>query len=75
MYILCILSDYGTVLWLKYWMLWLILKSFPSHAIRYNMLVNPTGKPHAFRGVDWVEEFNNLLTKVQLYRLAHAMIP
>ncbi|KZT63654.1 hypothetical protein DAEQUDRAFT_680002, partial [Daedalea quercina L-15889] len=31
--------------------------------IRYNMPVNPTGKAHAFRGVDWVEEFNNLLTK------------
>ncbi|KAH9833452.1 uncharacterized protein C8Q71DRAFT_909496 [Rhodofomes roseus] len=32
-------------------------------AIRLNMLVNPKGKPDSFRGVDWVEEFNNLLTK------------
>ncbi|KAF5313897.1 hypothetical protein D9619_013000 [Psilocybe cf. subviscida] len=35
------------------------------HAIRYNILVNPTGKPGAFRGVDWVEEsMINLFTKV-----------
>ncbi|KAH9929412.1 uncharacterized protein B0H18DRAFT_1209856, partial [Fomitopsis serialis] len=33
------------------------------HAIRYNILVNPTGKPHAFRGVDWVVELMNLFTK------------
>lgn len=33
-------------------------------AIRYNMLVNPKGKPACFRAVDWVQEFNNLLTKV-----------
>ena len=39
------------------------------------MLVNPTGKAHAFRGVDWVEEFNNLLTKVQLCSLAHTVSP
>ncbi|KAH9917708.1 uncharacterized protein B0H18DRAFT_938256 [Fomitopsis serialis] len=33
------------------------------HAIRYNLLVNPTGKAHAFRGVDWVVELINLFTK------------
>ncbi|KAH9910274.1 uncharacterized protein B0H18DRAFT_886791, partial [Fomitopsis serialis] len=27
------------------------------------ILVNPTGKPHAFRGVDWVVELMNLFTK------------
>ncbi|EPS93387.1 hypothetical protein FOMPIDRAFT_1136238, partial [Fomitopsis schrenkii] len=32
-------------------------------AIRLHMLVNPTGKPHAFRGVDWVVELMNLFTK------------
>ncbi|OBZ72547.1 hypothetical protein A0H81_07974 [Grifola frondosa] len=32
-------------------------------AIRYNMLVNPTGKPHHSRGVDWVIELINLYTK------------
>lgn len=35
-----------------------------SRAIRLHMLVNPTGKPHAFRGVDWVVELMNLFTKV-----------
>lgn len=35
------------------------------HAIRYNMLVNPSGKPGKFRAVDWVEEsMINLYTKV-----------
>jgi hypothetical protein len=38
--------------------------SLPSHAIRYNMLVNPTGKPGVFRAPDWVQEHNNLKTKV-----------
>jgi hypothetical protein len=33
-------------------------------AIWYNMLVNPTGKPNVFRGVDWVVELLNLFTKV-----------
>jgi hypothetical protein len=36
-----------------------------SKAIRYNILVNPTGKPGAFRGVDWVVELHNLFTKVE----------
>ncbi|KIP02701.1 hypothetical protein PHLGIDRAFT_41918, partial [Phlebiopsis gigantea 11061_1 CR5-6] len=31
--------------------------------IRYNMFVNPTGKPHQFRAVDWVIELQNLYTK------------
>jgi hypothetical protein len=35
------------------------------HAIRYNILVNPTGQERKFRGVDWVEEtWINLYTKV-----------
>ncbi|KAM6492216.1 hypothetical protein JOM56_011940 [Amanita muscaria] len=33
-------------------------------AIRYNMLVNPTGKPGKFRGVDWVVEGYNCEIKV-----------
>lgn len=33
-------------------------------AIRYNILVNPSGKPHAFRAVDWIVELLNLLIKV-----------
>ncbi|KAI0084796.1 hypothetical protein BDY19DRAFT_987352 [Irpex rosettiformis] len=32
-------------------------------AIRYNMLVNPTGKPNHFRAVDWMVELLNLYTK------------
>ncbi|KAA1479733.1 hypothetical protein DENSPDRAFT_789531 [Dentipellis sp. KUC8613] len=32
-------------------------------AVRYNMLVNPTGREHQFRAVDWVVELNNLFTK------------
>ncbi|KAI0083688.1 hypothetical protein BDY19DRAFT_899903 [Irpex rosettiformis] len=33
------------------------------HAIRYNMLVNPTGREHHFRAVDWVVELMNLFIK------------
>ncbi|KAG1829034.1 hypothetical protein DFJ58DRAFT_719737 [Suillus subalutaceus] len=32
--------------------------------IRLNLLCNPTGKPNAFRAVDWLVEQNNLCTKV-----------
>ena len=35
-------------------------------AIRYNILVNPTGKEGAFRALDWVQEFHNLQTKVRV---------
>ncbi|KAF6746612.1 hypothetical protein DFP72DRAFT_992806 [Ephemerocybe angulata] len=35
-----------------------------ARIIRMNWLVNPTGRPHAFRGVDWLVERNNLYTKV-----------
>jgi len=35
-----------------------------SHAIRMHILVNPTGKPGKFRGVDWWVEHNNLYLKV-----------
>ncbi|OJT02517.1 hypothetical protein TRAPUB_6934 [Trametes pubescens] len=34
------------------------------YAIRYNILVNPTGKPHAFRAIDWIVELLNLYIKV-----------
>ena len=33
-------------------------------AIRYNILINPTGKPGKFRGVDWVVESHNCEIKV-----------
>ncbi|KAH6879606.1 hypothetical protein BKA70DRAFT_1127231, partial [Coprinopsis sp. MPI-PUGE-AT-0042] len=32
-------------------------------AVRYSMLVNPTGKRMGWRGVDWVIEHNNLYIK------------
>ncbi|KAI0682096.1 hypothetical protein BC835DRAFT_1409649 [Cytidiella melzeri] len=32
-------------------------------AVRYNMLVNPTGRAHHFRAVDWVVELLNLFIK------------
>ncbi|KAI0685472.1 hypothetical protein BC835DRAFT_1290053, partial [Cytidiella melzeri] len=32
-------------------------------AIRYNMLVNPTGRDQHFRAVDWVVELLNLFIK------------
>jgi hypothetical protein len=35
-----------------------------SDIIRKNWLVNPTGKPNEWRGVDWLVERNNLYTKV-----------
>jgi hypothetical protein len=34
--------------------------------IRLNWLCNPTGKPHAFRAIDWLVERNNLYTKVRI---------
>ncbi|KAI0052951.1 hypothetical protein FA95DRAFT_1482269 [Auriscalpium vulgare] len=34
-----------------------------KRAVRYNCLVNPTGKPNEFRAVDWLVELNNLFTK------------
>ncbi|KAM6503721.1 hypothetical protein JOM56_000664 [Amanita muscaria] len=33
-------------------------------AIRYNILINPTGKPAKFRAVDWLVELHNLDSKV-----------
>ncbi|KAJ3522613.1 hypothetical protein NM688_g8849 [Phlebia brevispora] len=33
-------------------------------AVRYSMLINPTGKPGCFRAVDWCMELNNLYTKI-----------
>ncbi|KAI9066923.1 hypothetical protein FKP32DRAFT_1551960, partial [Trametes sanguinea] len=33
-------------------------------AVRYNILVNPLGKPHHFRAVDWIIELLNLYIKV-----------
>ncbi|KAI5982307.1 hypothetical protein EDD15DRAFT_2377924 [Pisolithus albus] len=35
------------------------------HAIRYHVLVNPTGRPMKWRAVDWCVELNNLFTKVK----------
>ncbi|KAH8976432.1 hypothetical protein EDB92DRAFT_1938755 [Lactarius akahatsu] len=35
-----------------------------SQIVRMNMLCNPTGKPNAFRPVDWLVERNNLYMKV-----------
>ncbi|KAG1906319.1 uncharacterized protein F5891DRAFT_1182571 [Suillus fuscotomentosus] len=40
---------------------------FPAglkHAVRYHILVNPTGKPMKWRAVDWCVELNNLFMKV-----------
>src|SRR6185295_970894 len=34
-----------------------------SEIVRQNWLVNPTGKPDGFRGVDWVVERNNYMHK------------
>lgn len=34
-----------------------------AHAVRMGWLVNPTGKVGCWRGVDWVVEYNNLLTR------------
>ncbi|KAG1803053.1 hypothetical protein EV424DRAFT_1474635 [Suillus variegatus] len=35
-----------------------------KRAVRYHILINPTGKKGKFRGVDWCVELNNLFTKV-----------
>ncbi|KZP32767.1 hypothetical protein FIBSPDRAFT_670214, partial [Athelia psychrophila] len=31
--------------------------------VRYNLMVNPTGKEGHWRGADWVEEANNMFAK------------
>ena len=36
----------------------------PRRAIRYSILVNPTGKKGKFHAIDWCVEFNNLFMKV-----------
>jgi hypothetical protein len=36
-----------------------------SHLIRYNILINPTGKPGKFRAVDWCVELHNYYIKVK----------
>jgi hypothetical protein len=44
-----------------------VLNFHRRYTVCYNMLVNPTGKPGNFRGIDWVEEsMINLYTKVYL---------
>lgn len=43
-----------------------MLKHTYRRIIRMNWLCNPTGKPGAFRGVDWLVERNNLYTKVEV---------
>jgi len=35
-----------------------------SHAVRMNILCNPTGKKGHFRPIDWIIEHNNLYIKV-----------
>ncbi|KAI0704920.1 hypothetical protein BC835DRAFT_1261854, partial [Cytidiella melzeri] len=43
-----------------------LYKVYPEglrRAVRYNILVNPTGKSHQFRAVDWVVELLNLFIK------------
>jgi hypothetical protein len=63
MYILCTQIDYGKNSLIMVLLADLDLLS--SKAVRYNVLVNPTGLPGKFRGVDWVEEsMINLYTKV-----------
>lgn len=46
-----------------------------SKAVRYNILVNPSGQDGKSRGVDWLVELNNLFTKVtahcQQYTCTH----
>ncbi|KAI6134580.1 hypothetical protein EDD17DRAFT_1783097 [Pisolithus thermaeus] len=34
-------------------------------AVRYHILINPTGRPMKWRAVDWCVELNNLFTKVK----------
>ncbi|KAJ8591097.1 hypothetical protein M405DRAFT_932356 [Rhizopogon salebrosus TDB-379] len=36
-----------------------------KRAVRYHILVNPTGKKMSWRAVDWCVELNNLFTKVK----------
>ncbi|KIJ06726.1 hypothetical protein PAXINDRAFT_91576, partial [Paxillus involutus ATCC 200175] len=35
-------------------------------AVRYHIIINPTGQKGKFRGVDWCVELNNLFTKVRI---------
>lgn len=37
------------------------------------MLVNMTGKPDRWRQVDWVEEYNNLYTKVSVCEISYVL--
>ena len=37
-----------------------------KQAVRYSMLINPTGQPGKYRAVDWMVELNNLFIKVSL---------
>lgn len=41
-----------------------------SRAVRYSILVNPTGKRGKWRGIDWVVEHNNLYIKVSILSTA-----
>ncbi|EPQ58924.1 hypothetical protein GLOTRDRAFT_23636, partial [Gloeophyllum trabeum ATCC 11539] len=40
-----------------------------KRAIRMNILCNPKGKPHSFRGIDWWVEHNNLLLMILQQRI------
>ncbi|KAM6491513.1 hypothetical protein JOM56_013082 [Amanita muscaria] len=41
-----------------------------QHAIRYNWLINVTGKPGKFRAVDWYVELHNMRIKVRFLRMS-----
>ncbi|KAF7792563.1 hypothetical protein EIP86_003604 [Pleurotus ostreatoroseus] len=55
--------KYGNRMLLYSHNLWFVYPEGLRRILRYNCLVNPTGKPHAFRAVDWVVELLNLYIK------------
>ncbi|KAI0636167.1 hypothetical protein C8Q77DRAFT_1052009, partial [Trametes polyzona] len=56
--------KYGTHILRFFHSLYFVYPEGLRRAIRYNILVNPTGKAHEFRAVDWIVELMNLYTKV-----------
>ncbi|KZP14845.1 hypothetical protein FIBSPDRAFT_751267 [Athelia psychrophila] len=50
------------------------IDTLSRHAVRYNLMVNPTGKEGHWRGADWVEEANNMFAKVRLGHLSVALL-
>ncbi|KAJ3555332.1 hypothetical protein NM688_g2636 [Phlebia brevispora] len=55
--------KYGNRMLLFMHNLYFIFPDGLRRAIRYNCLVNPTGRPHKFRPIDWQVELLNLYTK------------